>query len=169
VHEPARDQHELDRHQNHQHGNGDRPELESPYWEQLLYQYANVDDEGRIILSLEDSVRLAVLHSPDYQRQIETLYLSALDVSTERFRFDVQFFGGNITEFTHLGQLRPGGESNTLSLDHHATLHTHDPDALPQHALGLRTETGTRGHGLGRLDETVIAVSAAPRRERRAA
>lgn len=106
----------------HWHRNGDRPDLESPYWEQLLYQYANVDDEGRIILSLEDSVRLAILHSPDYQRQTETLYLSALDVSTERFRFDVQFFGGNFTEYTHLGQLRPGGESNTLRLDHDAVL-----------------------------------------------
>ncbi|MEX1042926.1 MAG: hypothetical protein WDZ51_19990 [Pirellulaceae bacterium] len=106
----------------HWHRNGDRPGLESPYWEQLLYQYANVDEEGRIILSLEDSVRLAVLHSPDYQRQTETLYLSALDVSTERFRFDVQFFGGSFTEYTHLGQLNPGGESNTLRLDHDAVI-----------------------------------------------
>ena len=33
--------------------------------------------------------------SPDYQAELEDLYLSALDVSFERFRFDTQFFGGS--------------------------------------------------------------------------
>ncbi len=43
---------------------------------------------------LEDAVRTALLHSPAYQQNIETLYLSALDVSSERFLLDSQFFGG---------------------------------------------------------------------------
>ena len=56
------------------------------------------DDERR---SLPGQV-----HSPDYRSQIETIYLSALDVSTERFRFDVQFFGNSNTIFTHRGRMR---------------------------------------------------------------
>ena len=47
-----------------------------------------------------------LIRAPTYQEQLETIYLSALDVSTERFRFEVQFFGGNVTEFFHTGKYR---------------------------------------------------------------
>lgn len=97
--------------------NGVRPILENPRWLDELYQNSEVTDQGQILLDLDDSVRLAILQSPDYQQQLETIYLSALDVSTERFRFDVQFFGGNFTQFEHLGQERIGGESSQLRLD----------------------------------------------------
>jgi len=99
------------------HANGDRSELENPDWWQRMREYADVTDEGRVKLSLESSLRIAYINSPDYQDQLETLYLSALDVSTERFRFDVQFFGGTQTNFTHTGRLNPGGERNTLEHD----------------------------------------------------
>jgi hypothetical protein len=91
--------------------------LENPCWRDYIGQYAEVTPDGKVVLRLEDSVRIATLHSPDYQEQLETIYLSALDVSTERFRFDTQFFGGSTLEYQHIGQERPGGESNTLSLD----------------------------------------------------
>ncbi len=58
------------------------------------------------------------MNSPDHQTQLETIYLSALDVSTERFRFETQFFGGNDTFYRHEGRLRgPGGEVNRLTTD----------------------------------------------------
>lgn len=65
------------------------------------------------MLRLEDSMRLAVIHSPAYQQQLETLYLSSLDVSTERFRLQTQFFAGNATTYNGRGSLagvNPRGE-----------------------------------------------------------
>ena len=54
-----------------------------------------VNEEGQVPLDLAGSVELALIHSPGYQSELEELYLSALDVSFERFRFDAQFFGGS--------------------------------------------------------------------------
>ena len=100
------------------HENGDRWELENPEWVKLLPTYANLTDRGEVILSIDSSMKLAQIHSPDFRQQIDTLYLSALDVSAERFRFDTQFYGGTGLLFTHAGRDRvPAvGEQNTLSL-----------------------------------------------------
>ncbi|QDU40000.1 hypothetical protein Mal4_43540 [Maioricimonas rarisocia] len=97
--------------------NGHIVDLENPGWEMYLGEYARFDEDGNVLLGLEDAVRIARIHSPDYQEELETLYLSALDVSTERFRFDVQFFGNVDLTTQHLGQVRPGGELNALTLD----------------------------------------------------
>ncbi len=58
---------------------------------------------------------LGLLHSPLYQRELEDLYLSALDVTFERFRFDVQFALTNQTLFTADGPLRAGSGGNSSS------------------------------------------------------
>jgi hypothetical protein len=97
------------------HADGDRPELESPYWREYLRDYAQVDDKGRVILTLPSALQVARINAPDWQDQLETVYLTALDVSTERFRFDVQFFGGNDTTFTHLGRMWTGSLTNRTS------------------------------------------------------
>jgi outer membrane protein TolC len=91
----------------HWHDNGDRVGLENPVWREALGQYAELDEEGQAVLSVNAALRLAYLHSPDYQNQLETVYLSALDVSTERFRFDTQFFGSLDTNYVHNGYLVP--------------------------------------------------------------
>lgn len=72
------------------HDNGERPTVENPVWP----EYIEVDNRGVMSISATDAVRLALLHSRNYQQNLETLYLSALDVSFERFRFDSQFFAG---------------------------------------------------------------------------
>ena len=46
------------------------------------------------------------MHSPSNQQQLETVYLSALDVSTERFRLQTQYFGINDTVYENFGLLR---------------------------------------------------------------
>lgn len=89
------------------HDNGDRSGLENPTWQQCLDQYVTRSPSGAYVLRLEDSVRLALIHSPAYQQQLETLYLSSLDVSTERFRLQTQFFAGNATTYNTRG--RAGG------------------------------------------------------------
>lgn len=78
---------------------------ESPDW----WQFLPLDENGVLVLNLENSVRIALLHSPEYQSQLEQLYLSALQVSAERFQFDTQFFGGTQTFLTADGDRRPGG------------------------------------------------------------
>jgi hypothetical protein len=105
------------------HAHGDRQQLDNPEWRKWLGQYAELTEEGRVKLSLDSAVRLAYANSPDFQSQLETLYLSALDVSTERFRFDTQFFGTNNTSFTHQGRLRASGETNTLETDTNFEFH----------------------------------------------
>ena len=100
------------------HACGDRCGLENPHWREQLAQYADVTEDGTLKLNLDSAVELALIHSPEYRSQLETIYLSAIDVSTERFRFDVQFFGNNNTTFTHNGRERlPGGEQNILQTD----------------------------------------------------
>lgn len=78
----------------HWHDNGDADELQNPEWRSRLLQDVRLTDDGKVLLALPDSVKLALIHSPTFQQQLETIYLSALDVSTERFRLDTQFFGG---------------------------------------------------------------------------
>src|SRR5687767_12432727 len=74
------------------------------------------DEQGRITLDMEGAVMLAFLHSREYRKELEDLYLSALDVSFERFRFAAQFFAGNATSFTADGRDRPGGGGQSSSV-----------------------------------------------------
>lgn len=91
----------------HWHRHGDRYELENPHWRESLPQYAPLNEQGQVVLSVDTALKLAYLHSPSYQDQLETLYLSALDVSTERFRLDTQFYGGADVGYVHNGSLIP--------------------------------------------------------------
>jgi archaellum component FlaC len=104
--------------------NGVAPTLEAPNWRQRLADYVSFSPSGEIELDLDTAVALAYTNSPDWQDQVETLYLSALDVSTERFRFDVQYYGGTASIFTHNGDrsnaarvIGPGvtGDRNTFT------------------------------------------------------
>lgn len=72
------------------HANGDVDTVENPDWMASL----PLDENGVLNLTADQAYQMALVHSRDYQQQFETLYLSALDVSAERFRFDTQFFGG---------------------------------------------------------------------------
>jgi len=85
----------------HWYDNGQRKELENPVWREMLADYVDVNDSGTVKLSVDSAVQLAYVHSPSHQRQLETLYLSALDVTAERFRLDTQFFGGYGANYDH--------------------------------------------------------------------
>ena len=104
------------------HANGATDQVENPNWMNSL----PIDEYGRVVLDAPLALHVARLHSTDYQQQLETLYLSALDVSFERFRFDTQFAGGTGIFGTILGESRGnrnaanspaiGGSSTTLDV-----------------------------------------------------
>lgn len=102
-------------------------QVENPAWIESLRPYLEDPQEGAegatgadptAVLDRQAAVQLALLHSRAYQRELEDLYLSALDVSFQRFRFDTQFFGGNSTSFTKSGPLSgSASDSSELSTD----------------------------------------------------
>jgi hypothetical protein len=93
------------------HATGMAHEPDNPSWR----GYLPLDRDGVLTLDGAAAVQLALLHSTDYQQQLETLYLSALDVSSERFRFDVQYFGGYGVDYVAAGRDAPGSGGSSRS------------------------------------------------------
>ena len=91
----------------HWYDNGVRGEIENPVWQQRLGEYIELADDGAAKLDIDSALRLAYVHSPNHQSQLETLYLSSLDVTRERFELDTQFFGGYDIGYAHNGRVRP--------------------------------------------------------------
>jgi len=91
---------------------GRTDEVDDQHWRRFL----PYDVDGHVVLDREGAVQLAYINSRNYQKELEDLYLSALDVTFERFRFDAQFFLTNATAIFADGRLRPGsgGRSRTI-------------------------------------------------------
>ena len=77
-----------------------RYNTENPVW----VEYLPREDDGRIKLTQPLAIDLALLHSRAYQSQFENVYLSALNLSGNRFEFDVQWAGGVGANFTSTGE-----------------------------------------------------------------
>lgn len=78
------------------------------------------DANGKVPVDLQGAVDLARLHSRDYQLQLETMYLSALDVTAARFAFNTQFYGGTTAQYAGIGAFANGGTpSSTLTTTTH--------------------------------------------------
>ncbi len=94
---------------------GKSPCVQNPFW----LGYLPRGSDGALVLDRQAAVQVALLESREYQDELEGLYLSALDVTFQRFRFDAQFFGGNDTYFTADGPDRSGTgfSSSELSND----------------------------------------------------
>lgn len=95
----------------HWYDNGVRINLENPNWQTQLSNYVDLNDQGAVQLDVASALKLAYVNSPNRQTQLETLYLSSLDVTTERFRLDTQYFGGYDTRYAHQGDLIPSSLS----------------------------------------------------------
>jgi len=66
---------------------GRTPHVENSEWR----RYLMINENGEMTLNHRQAFQLAQLHSPEFQTALENLYLSALDVSFQRFQFDTRF------------------------------------------------------------------------------
>ena len=71
------------------------PVLDDHHWVQFLPR----NEDGTVVLTQETVVQIALMHSRDFQTQVESLYLSGLSLSSQRFEFQTRWFGGNTTNF----------------------------------------------------------------------
>lgn len=92
--------------------NGELESFENPEWRKHL----PLAEDGKLYLDSDKAFELALLHSPTYQGQLEQMYLSALDVSAERFDFDTQFYGGYGGDYRSRGSALTGSPATDLSL-----------------------------------------------------
>ncbi|MBI3409809.1 MAG: TolC family protein [Planctomycetes bacterium] len=90
-------------------GVSDRIEPEG--WEEAL----KPDEKGVVKLDQDRSVEVALLNSREYQTALEAVYLAALNLTFDRFEFDLHWFGRNGTLFTHNGSGSFPTETNTLT------------------------------------------------------
>ncbi len=110
------------------HKFGDSFSIENPQW---LNRYGlspemmnpvTGDYTGRLPtlenLTLTDCVELSQIHSRELQTQVEDLYLAALDVSFERFQFNVRYLGigGGEPNLTNSNVVVPHGPGDFSSL-----------------------------------------------------
>lgn len=101
----------------HWHRHGNAMFVENPDWR----SYLPCNDEGVLVLDRRLAMQVALVNSREYQTEWEDLYLSALDVTFQRFRFDAQFFLTNQTFYRNNGPEAAGGASRRLSSDTEAT------------------------------------------------
>ena len=62
---------------------------------QQWLQHLPHNEDGEIVLDKELAVELALMHSREFQTQVEQLYFQALDLSSNRFEFMLNWFGGS--------------------------------------------------------------------------
>ena len=75
---------------------GETAAIDSQHWlEHLPY-----NENGEIVLDKELTVELALMHSREFQTRVEQLYLQALSLSSNRFEFMLNWFGGSDLGFT---------------------------------------------------------------------
>lgn len=118
---------------------------ESPDW----WQFLPLDDDGVLVLNSENAVRIAILNSPDYQREVEELYLAALAVSSERFVFDTQFFGGARAFLTADGRRRRGASGSSTRVEV-------GPNSNSVRDLTLRRSFATGGELIAGIANSIV-------------
>jgi outer membrane protein TolC len=98
----------------HWHKDGDAPWIEDPSWLGSL----DLAENGVLRLTPDQAVAIGLLDSREYQSQIESLYLTGLALTLNRYDFYVHWFGTNNTTWTHFGS--KSDESNLLTVTNSA-------------------------------------------------
>ncbi len=87
----------------------DGPAIDQGAWQ----EYLPIDESGTVKVDRARAMELALLHSREYQDQVELVYLSALALSGNRFEFDANWFGNSSIDYDAAGE--PPFGSRTLS------------------------------------------------------
>ncbi|MEQ1854447.1 MAG: TolC family protein, partial [Chthoniobacteraceae bacterium] len=66
------------------------------------------DESGQVVLDLQTTVGIGLKNARTFQTEREDLYLSALDVTLERVRFDAQYALGGAARYGATGAIRSG-------------------------------------------------------------
>ncbi len=91
--------------------NGFAQTVENESWRDTL---PAPNENGEIVVDQKVAFDLALMHSPDYRNALENVYLAALNVTAERYAFDVKFYGGSSLFYRNSGGFK---DSSTSSLD----------------------------------------------------
>lgn len=86
-------------------------QIDPPYWLDSL----ELNAEGKLPLSQDRAVDLALLNSREYQTALENVYLQALSLTLNRFEFDVRWFGRGSLFYSRFGTSAFPTETNTLT------------------------------------------------------
>ena len=92
----------------HWYDNGVTQTTDNPRWRQSLM----LNDRGEIPLDRDKAIELARQHSPEYQAALENLYRTAMAVSQQRYRYDVQFFGNGLLTYSTGARSATGARGN---------------------------------------------------------
>jgi hypothetical protein len=75
------------------------PEIDgSTDWRDSLADLTEVNEDGAVVLSLDSAIQLGRVHSPLFQRQLDVLYRSSMNVAIERAGDDFGDVGGSAEE-----------------------------------------------------------------------
>ena len=80
--------------------NGNTNYVVNPEWE----SYLAVNPNGEAVLDLPTAYELALINSTELQDARESLYISALDVSLDRFGFETNMFAGSLLDWVVSGK-----------------------------------------------------------------
>ncbi|MFN9987718.1 MAG: hypothetical protein ACK52S_19375 [Pirellula sp.] len=119
--------------------NGRTNTAENPIW----WQYLPLDERGVLVLDADMAVRVATLHNTNYQQKIETLYLSALDVSSERFLLSNQLFGGYGSFYSASGSLKNDGTDSESTISNSLFTKSANPVTSNRTGIGFRRKFTT--------------------------
>ena len=70
--------------------------IDSQHWLSQL----PIGENGKVEITRDLSVDLALVHNREFQARVEALYNAALGLSANRFEFDLNWFGGTGSNFT---------------------------------------------------------------------
>ncbi len=93
----------------HWHKNGNAPWIEDHAWRESL----ELAEDGTLALTRDRAIELALINSREYQTELEELYLICLNLTLQRFEFNLQWFLVGATNFFHFGS--GPNDSNTLN------------------------------------------------------
>ncbi len=84
--------------------------VETVGWETTL----GIEPNGKLKLTQDKAVTIALDNSREYQTALENVYLTALSLTLNRFEFDSRWFGRNTTTYAQTGFGGPPTLTNTL-------------------------------------------------------